>query len=334
MKQLLPCLVLLTAAFASCKKSNNPDIPIVVPPAVIPIDSVQGNITGTISPAGAAVSIKATNAQNYLSYPAVPNAAGTFKLANVDPGSYKVSFTSAAGFVAPADVTTTVVGKQDVNIGNFVFQSAAGISGTISPTGSATYVEVMNTQTAKPYPVTLNAATGNFQSAALPSGPYRVGFSAASGYRPAGDVTLTLVEGQSTNIGTIVMLLNRFSGAPFTGQTSSLSYAAPNLTLSTAYVDIDMGSRKDFKIVMDNITGPGTYVCKNTATSNISYSNKTYINIPTVTWSTMSTGGGGTVVVTSIDPVKKEMKGTFTATLTNPLNANIEINNGSFDFNY
>ena len=92
----LPFLLIMSL-MVGCKK-DDPTTP-VTPPVVAP---ATGNATGTISPAGAVLTVTATSATG-VAYTATPaTGTGLFTLSNLPAGSYTLTFTPTTGFVAPA----------------------------------------------------------------------------------------------------------------------------------------------------------------------------------------------------------------------------------------
>ncbi|GAB3860194.1 hypothetical protein GCM10028822_37950 [Hymenobacter terrigena] len=83
---------------AGCKKEE-PAAPVTPPVVVAP---ATGSATGTISPAGAVVTVTATSAAGVV-YTVTPAAGtGAFTLSNLPGGNYTLTFAPATGFAAPA----------------------------------------------------------------------------------------------------------------------------------------------------------------------------------------------------------------------------------------
>jgi hypothetical protein len=329
----LTWFLIIIAALASCKKDKDKE--------EVPLR--PGRLTGIITPTGACATVTAKNVQTNASYSGVIDPSGNnFYIGDLPPGSYSVSFVAAANYLAPGNISATVSENTSSDIGTVTFQSTLpGISGTLGATGISLRVMAggfgLGVHEADSDPT-----TGFFKITGLAPGQYTVNFPALnSTYKtPAPkDVTIT---NQNIDLGFIEypkhVISFKYNGTAFPALNPvSVAWSSPAFSAEAYTGDPTNGSFKRLTIVLDNVTGPGTYTCQGTATSNITYSSKPHTSILTSFWNVSGTGGSGTVTITSIDPVKKKIKGSFSATLIlyqGPATGNMVITDGDFEMVY
>jgi hypothetical protein len=125
MKHLIRyCLLLFVVGLlaASCSQKSDPG----PTPAILP---ATGNITGTISPAGAITQVTAKDAGG-LTFIATPDAkTGVFTHSTLATGQYTLSFTMATGYQPVAAKTITVTAGQTVSAGTVQATSDGSIKG-------------------------------------------------------------------------------------------------------------------------------------------------------------------------------------------------------------
>lgn len=199
------------------------------------------------------------------------------------------------------------------------------LSGMIAPLGSVTMVTLTSAtipaQTALP-----NSISGSYKFTDLVAGNYVIHFAVAKGYTAPDEVEITIEAGKNTDAGWQT-LVNSASKAPFSfwmdgklHQFGALvKYSSPALSIQGIRSEGQYG-RLDYKrftitINLDEVNGPGTYVCKGTSTSSITYVSEHDNSIGYRTWGMNKDGGSATVIITSIDPVNRKVTGTFTANL-------------------
>jgi hypothetical protein len=91
-----------------------------------------GSLAGTISPAGSITKVTATDAGG-LTFTTTPEASGAFAIADLKPGEYELSFTTATGYLAPGNRSITIVAGQKAAAGTVDVESDGSIrSGTVS----------------------------------------------------------------------------------------------------------------------------------------------------------------------------------------------------------
>lgn len=327
----LTCFLIIIAALASCKKDKE-EVPLM-----------PGRLTGIITPAGACAAVTAKNVQTNISYSGVIDPTGNnFYIGDLPPGSYSVSFVAAANYLAPANISATVSENTSSDIGTVTFQSTLpSISGTLGATGISLMVMAGGFGLGV-HEANSDATTGFFKITGLMPGQYTVNFPALnSTYKTPAQKNVTITN-QSVDLGFIEyqkhVISFTYNGTAFPALNPvSAAYSSSAFSAEAYTGDFTNGSFKRLTIVLDNVTGPGTYTCQGTATSNITYSSKPHSSILTSFWNTTGTGGSGTVTVTSIDPVKKTMKGSFSATLIlyqGPATGNMVITDGAFEMIY
>lgn len=330
----LTWFMIIMAALASCKKDKEHEEAPLRP----------GRLTGIITPTGACAAVTAKNVQTNASYNGIVDPTGNnFYIGDLPPGSYTISLVAAANYLAPGNIAATVSENTSSDIGTIPFQSTLpGISGTLGATGISLRVMAMGFGLGV-HEADSDPATGFFKIAGLAPGQYTVNFPALnSTYKtPAPrDVTIT---NQSIDLGFIGypkhVISFKYNGTAFPALNPvAVSYSSPAFSAEAYTGDFTSGSYKRLTIVLDNVTGPGTYTCQGTPASNITYSSKAPLSLfPASFWNVSGTGGSGTVTITSIDPVKKTMKGSFSATLIlyqGNATGNMVITDGDFEMVY
>ena len=317
----------------------------------IVIAKVPGGISGTISPAGAATAIYANATINGMpvNYSTAPDNNGNFKFAGLPAGTYALSYQASAGYKAPASTAAVVTDGQMTNTGNIAFSKIAygSISGTITPAGAATEVRAYSSDSgAGTIRATPDPVTGVFKFEKVPTGSYIVSFTAADHFTAPATSSVIVSTGQNTDAGSfsftrhgetsVLTLLDDGTSRSLSG---TASYQSGSFSLQGSLTE--WISRQDnlyinynLKILLDNVTGPGTYACKNTATSQVMYTSGA--GPGTAIWDSTNNGSSATVTITSIDPAANAISGTFTATLQpfSPLLKTKIITNGIFTATY
>lgn len=306
-----------------------------------------GVIEGITAPAGAAAKVTATNTSTKAVYSVVPDAAtGKYKFNDLPGGIYTLTYTANAPSVAPADQSATVGENQNISLPLAMFKTP-GMTGTFSgkldpPSASSVYFySTAYTYTA---PVTLDTLSGKFISPDLPPGTYTVGFGHDWTHKSPPSQTITIAPGQNVDMGTIKVPLYLHL-IPYTvgGVRSTIgitvancSYNAPNLKIgaSNSSAIPEQESRTEhLDIVLDNVTGPGTYALQGTTTSYLNYSSG---NVYRPSKWSMANGGTATVIITAIDPVQRVITGSFSATLkpVNNTSSDLIITDGAIKLTY
>lgn len=264
-----------------------------------------------------------------------------FYFRDVLPGSYKLSFVPAADYIKPNDISVTLTGGQNVLAGAIKIASAgnASISGTIVPAAAAREVYIRSTSNGgiyfllKPDP-----GTGRFSVGQIPADTYEINFTPASDFVRRASETVTVVKSQLVDIGQVI-----FTPLVNTGELScklndtftswdtfndnrntsiSVAYTSSALSIkglrqSNAVRGLDGNSSStEINIKLENVTGPGTYICDASTVSEMTYHYKAeriMFGLPPS--SSKKEGGKATVIITAIDADTKTIAGSFTADL-------------------
>ncbi|QJD95000.1 carboxypeptidase regulatory-like domain-containing protein [Mucilaginibacter robiniae] len=203
--------------------------------------------------------------------------------------------------------------------------NTGSVSGMISPIRAVKTITVLFLKTGTTYSCTADTVTGAFSLANLPEGNYKIDFSTDPHYNGLASVNTVVTAGRNTDVGKFTTkeanfylsyeINGTFEGWLFKGYYSSTLFNIGPLSIGT-YPE-DMRTAYYPSITLDGLTGPGTYTCKGASKSKITYSGYRLGNGFRISYqSTEYAGGEGTVVITSIDPNNRTIKGTFTATLT------------------
>jgi len=225
--------------------------------------------------------------------------------------------------------------------------TTGSISGMVAPAGAADLVvaEYVGPGEPKNYSVVPDANTGVFKFSNLTPGTYYLAFAPNIKYRRRYEILEVIVAtGKDTDMGVRTFTLNpiscKINGTSRAWETNA-NYSSPNFSTSGRSL---IGKFQDngsyyltLSITLDAVTGPGTYVCKETSASSITYSMSSSGLMISRKWSSANAGGNATVVITAIDPVAKTISGSFTGTLTPSTGTTADsqvITDGDFIMNY
>lgn len=229
------------------------------------------------------------------------------------------------GTVAPTGAKDTTAKP-----GSGATKTATGsLSGIITPAAAVDSVTILSLKDpVKTYKVGVDTVTGKFSLANLDEGSYTVSFLNTTAYTPVPPVTAVVAAGKNTDLGAFtpakidyrlscevngVLMGWLFKANYFSGQL----YIEPE---SVATYPEDQQIREYVFIDIKNITAPGSYVCNQQPGCKITHtrihSGSGFPVEPPQT--SANPGGGGKVIITAIDSVKRTISGTFTATLTSP----------------
>lgn len=345
MKRYLLYLLFLFVLFSACRKDHTSD----------PAPVAKGSITGVISPVtgteAAIVAVATINGQAF-SYNAVIDNNGNFKIGDLPAGNYTLTFTSGAGYTAPAGTTVTVIAGQNTDAGAIVFDAKPGsISGSITPAGAGSEVWAQDAGSVHTYITkAIDPVTGNFKISDIPAGTYTVYYLAAGRYTAPAGKTVVVTAGQNSDAGSVTYIPYGFAsnysfkvnGTPLSFRMARASYVSPNFSLtggaSEGVQDRIGYSTYRLVISLDNVTGPGTYICNSATISALTYSWYAFGYPESFgTWTSQKTGGSAMVIVTAIDPAAGTISGTFTATLiagSGNVSTNQVITDGTFTAAY
>ncbi|WEK37832.1 MAG: carboxypeptidase regulatory-like domain-containing protein [Candidatus Pseudobacter hemicellulosilyticus] len=330
--------------------------------------SSTASITGRIYPVSVVntTSISATNTQSQTIYNARPDANGYFKIRNLPAGPYQVSFTTDPAYGPPDPHSLTLLKGQSTDLGIIEFTSGAAmntasISGIVHPVSAVQSIfAVLTSDNSAGYQAELDPLSGAFSIKKLPAGDYRISMSKSIGYLSDVDVpfTVTVKRDQSLNVGRINFFADsdpqspnyisyEFDGTTHLRKTSVGSkYNSPDLhmfnTSSYNSITIPSGPKKpepvimhSLEILLDEVNGPGTYICKGASKSQVRLSMRTVFSryAPLLTWSSAGSGGSATITITTIDPEKRTMSGYFSAEIvpeSSTATGNKTVSNGVF----
>lgn len=343
MKQLIYCLVLLGMHLIACQK-NSTDTP--APPNGP--DTVgtghlyaPGNISGSVRPAGSIKEVKLLDAGGKAVAVSAPDGRGEYLFRNITPGSYKLNFTPAAEYLQPNDISVTLTGGQNLLVDAISVASAgnASISGTIAPATAANLIYARNTADWSIYfELKADPNTGRFSVSKIPPGTYDIVFLSANEFIDQPTQTITVVKDQQADIGTVQFTplvrtgqlscklngsaiswdtFNEYRGAFITVKYEAAALSIRGLWQSGSFQHpIGNAKSHEINIKLENVTGPGTYICDATTESVMTYMyrvQRTMSGLPTT--SSKKEGGKATVIISSIDAGTKTITGSFTADL-------------------
>ncbi len=352
MRQVLFLFLCFAAFLSACTKEK--DKP-----------STTGDVTGTITPAYAVTRITLVPFENTQldTLRTSPGTDGHFKFSNVKPGIYFVVFETNPRFLYQIPIKVTVVAGSTNQLGTIPVtslqpQGTASISGIVSPASAVVHASITGGNI---FSVVPDPATGAFSFPYLPAGNYSLTFIAKSTHVAPAEKKIELTTGQQLDLGTLIFAINEpvsklscnMAGSALLFDTYlnniankriTASYSAGELAITGSWVtgsitNSNMRTRR-LTINLDDVTGPGTYICKGTAKSEITYYDRysSTMSAPSPTYSSSIENGKGTVVITSFDPVAKTIKGTFTASLKGKNYQNVvlsqEATEGIIDIKY
>jgi hypothetical protein len=311
----------------------------------ITFSPAQGSITGTVSPVGVATglyisyTVSGSTIKSLLS--SAINAACAIQ-ANLQPGTYTISFGDVPGYVTPPGQTITVSAGKATDLGTVTFLKAkpASISGSVTPAGAATSITISRLAfvfaaaiPAQTYTVTTDGS-GHFSAAGLDAAYYydiTVNPVSAGGLVAPNKIRIFLPGGQDVDLGSLeltatappVQLAYSDNGTPVSIPLVTSSAAAGQLSITQP---VSMNGAY-FGLVINQMNGTGDYPCNGTMGSRIIL--RTAYSGDPIDWQSNAVGGDGLIRITAFDPVHQTVSGTFTATLAYGANVK-KITNGAF----
>jgi len=324
---------------------------------------LEGQLYGFINPAGAATEVIARSITNpTISYKATLEANGKFIFPRLAYDSYAIKCSPTSGFVeAISQIVNIKPGQTNLSL-NITMQGAGGaigtgvLIGTVFPANAVNHVSLtgQNYFYAIPDPV-----TGAFQIKFLPDGVHQLDFFANSSNIAPAKRSITITNGATTDLGKIIfepnqriseftfkigssaLTMDTYVNNSYQNTNVSVSYAASKLQIvgslsSGNYASTDGTRTKKLTIKLDDVTGPGTYICKGTETSEILYTNKSTGMMSYVTDLNI-TKDAAKVIITAFDPVARTISGTFSGTMKPRLataTGSQELTAGVFNIRY
>jgi hypothetical protein len=222
---------------------------------------------------------------------------------------------------APAPAQENAITRQEIMK---PAPSRGSFSGMISPAKAVKSIKFVLSGSGKSYSCSPDTVTGAFKLDNLPEGLYQVTFVNDARYRPLAYLNAPILTGQNNDLGSFsTTVMAYYSSCEINGTYEGWFfkgyYASPYFSIGPTIIGSypeDMRTAYYLSISIDGLTGPGTYTCKGTSKSKITYSGYRLGNGIRISYqSTEYSGAEGTVIISSIDPSSRIIKGTFTATL-------------------
>ncbi|RZK41374.1 MAG: hypothetical protein EOO90_11295 [Pedobacter sp.] len=311
----------------------------------------KGMISGNLLPVGIGTNISIKNKENGQTISLIPNAQTGFFAANLDNGTYLISFKTISSTEPPKDIEVTVQSNAQ-NLGDIICKqgNSSTIEGKFWPVGSVTEVRATNIIDGSVVNGLIQSSTGTYKFHALNPGTYEISFVSRAPYLPIPSVNLDLGASKNKDLGTVNLTIDKdIRFVSYRIPTTSTiqynvkgSFTQGRLSFSISKQAFVGGIPERMRLVtttlsvaQGNITGPGKYTLTNDANSGTSITEKESLGIST--WDLTGTNAKGELIITAIDPVAKTISGTFTATListkTPALHAKT-ITEGAFHLSY
>jgi len=310
----------------------------------------MGLVTGKLLPVGSGKSITAIHIASGKQTIIIPNGQTGSFFSNLASGAYAISFQTIGSVQPPPSLSIEIMGNQ-IDLGEQLCRpiQAASIKGKVLPAGAAAGITAISTLGGPAITGVLDARTGEFIFPALDPGSYELSISTRVPYQPIAPLKAKLVNSQVLELGnitlakdpTISFLSYKMNDKPYLGYNQRCNLTAGVLSFSLGERYTSMADNKTwltttFSIAHPNITGPGKYTLSVGSGSTASFIEKRS-NGTVQLWDLQPPTAVGQLEITSLDPLTKTIKGTFSATLVHkswPAQAHKIISEGSFSFNY
>ena len=285
----------LTAVSCGDKKSD---------PVAQPQTPTTATLSGQIAPAGAIVTVTATDASGKATM-ATPNGTGAYSFPGLALGTYTLTFAAATGYATPAAVSVTLAAGGSTVPTTTVSAATATLSGQITPAGSITTV------TATPASGTAITATptasGAYSFPGISLGTYTLTYAPASGYTAPAAATVTLVAGGTT--APTVTVAPVPTTATLSGQVNPAGSVATVTATNAAGTAVTATPNSSGAYSFPNLPF-GVYRISFTAAGGYQAISATYsvtlvaggTTVPTVSTSQLATGASYTLNGTTITP--------------------------------
>lgn len=199
------------------------------------------------------------------------------------------------------------------------------LSGSAAPLGAIKNMLLVGAGNGKQYEVVPNALNGSFVFRDVPAGDYTMYFTSAEHFM-ASPLPVKILAKTTTDLGVITAKEKGYAlsckvNGEFKGWILK-AYRGTNSNLLQLTNYISGGSIPEahhtmvnyqLSISIGDFRGPGTYICNKTSGNSIRYNG--YKSILVSSQDTQTEGSTGVVIVTSVDPVARLIKGTFSADL-------------------
>lgn len=225
-------------------------------------------------------------------------------------------------------------------------EKTGSITGTVSPIGAASTVIILKDgdPVDKIQQTVPDATTGRFSFSGLQPGTYALMSEPVIGYMPTDNQAIEVKAEQETAVALV------FNNYPIStpdipinfesGFSTRAQYKNQTLTITKFRSEGKYGQLgyKTFELTiqLDAVTGTGTYVCDAVSKSSIRYVSAYDGTIGFRTWGSKTTNGFATVTITTFDPDRKKVSGTFNGNLPAiaGTKGTVIITDGAFDVVY
>lgn len=310
----------------------------------------MGLVIGKLLPVGFGKSITAIHMASGKQTIIIPNGQTGSFLSNLASGTYTVSFQTISSVQPPPSLSINIMGNR-VDLGEQLCKPlhAASIKGKLVPAGAAAGITAMSTLGGPAITGVLDARTGEFIFPALDPGSYELSISARVPYQNIAHIKANLLQKQVLELGNITLAIDptisfltyKVNDKPYLRYKQSCNFTADVLSFVlseryTSMADTKTWLTTTFSLAQPNITGPGKYTLSVSSGSTASFEEKRS-NGTVQLWDLQSPTAVGQLEITSLDPLTKTIRGTFSATLVHtswPAQAHKIISEGSFSFNY
>ncbi|MHA4896214.1 DUF6252 family protein [Pedobacter sp. PWIIR3] len=367
MRKVFIGFLLLTMVIIACKKN-----PVTKQPEIQP---TKGKVFGIISPVNSAAQLTLINSQNVQAdaYTVKPDDKGYFIFPEVTEGHYIISITQTTGYIKPRDTTFLMPKSGNIDLGNLKLQPTVTVvepvkpnpvdEGKVNITGKfypadAAIVAYLDGKLGHYY-AEPDRTTGLYNFKNVPEGEYELSYIATAGYVAPVKRSISIAKNVNTDLGILTFAPNqRVSQLSFKLSNTDLAFDTylnnfyKNTGISVSYVGSKLqitgssssgsyqsitGIRtKRLTIKLDGVTGPGTYICQGTESSEILYTDKATAGL-TYSIDVGSDKESAKVIITAFDPAAKTISGTFSGTLrskTGTKTTTQELSTGIFNIKY
>jgi len=310
----------------------------------------MGLVVGKLLPVGFGKSITVIHMASGKQTMIIPNGQTGSFLGNLASGAYTISFQTIASVQPPPNLSIDIMGNR-VDLGEQFCKPlhAASIKGKLVPAAAAAGITAMSTLGGPAITGVLDARTGEFIFPALDPGSYELSINTRVPYQSITPIKANLVNRQVLELGnitlakdpTISFISYKVNDKPYLryGQRCDFTAGVLSFSLSERYTsmaDTKTWLTTTFSLAQPNITGPGKYTLSVSSGSTAGFEEKRS-NHTVQLWDLQPPAAVGQLEITSLDPLTKTIKGTFSATLVHKSSlaqAHKIISEGSFSFNY
>lgn len=198
--------------------------------------------------------------------------------------------------------------------------TSGSLSGSVSPAESISRIVATAAKDNKKYIAQL-FADGTFSATGLPEDSYSLEFTPSDFFEKPANTNIEVKAGKNTTASAITAIeksgaLSCYVNGQYQswyrkGYHSGTMLQLVKLTTGTGIPEFDIKAEPayDLGISLRPFNGPGTYICDPSTSSKLSYK-LIKGGLATSIQDTGMQGSSATVIITSIDPVAKKIKGT------------------------